>query len=69
MTDQDNEIWKSGYDIHQKYQWRQMTITDWEDLGNDCRDLYEKYKTPFAMHMATMLLDLFMNISQQKTAG
>ena len=69
MSDQDNEIWKAGYDIKAKYQDREMTLTDWTDLGNECRDLYEAYKTTFAMHMATMLLDLFMDISQQQKAA
>ena len=69
MTDQDNEIWKAGYDIKAKYQTREMTLTDWTELGNECRDLYEAYKTVFAMHMATMLLDLFLDMSQQTAAG
>ena len=65
MTQQDREIWKAGYDLHEKYQWRQMTLADWQDLGNECRDLYEKFKTPFGMHMAMMILDLFMDLSQK----
>ena len=65
MTQQDREIWKAGYDLHEKYQWRQMTLSDWQDLGNECRDLYEKFKTPFGMHMAMMILDLFMDLSQK----
>ena len=68
MTDQDMEIWKRGYDIHEKYHGRKMTISDWTELSDDCRNLYNDYKTPFAMHMATMMLDLFMDLSQ-KVAG
>lgn len=66
MTQQDREIWKAGYDLHEKYQHRQLTLEDWSELGDECRDLYEKFKTPFAMHMATMMLNLFMDLSQKK---
>ena len=66
MTQQDREVWKAGYDLHEKYQNREMTLGDWEELGNECRDLYEKYKTPFGMHMSLMILDLFMDLSQKK---
>ena len=66
MTQQDMDIWKAGYDLHEKYQWRQMTLADWSTLGDDCRDLYERYKTPLAMNMAMMLLDLFADLSQKK---
>ena len=43
-----------------------MTDIDCEALVNDCRDLYENHKTPFGLHMAMMLLDLFVDLSQKK---
>ena len=68
MPDHDDEIWRRGYDIKAKYQGKDLTISDWMELSNECRDLYEEYKSAFAMHMATMLLDLFMD-QQKKAAG
>lgn len=66
MTQQDMEIWKAGYDLQEKYQWRQMTALDWQMLANDCRDLYEKYRTPLGLHMSMMVLDLFADLGQKK---
>ena len=66
MTQEDREVWKAGYDLHEKYQHRQMTVADWQEMGNDCRDLYERFKTPFGMHMSMMIMDLFMDLSQNK---
>lgn len=66
MTQEDREVWKAGYDLHEKYQHRQMTVADWQEMGNDCRDLYERFKTPFGMHMSMMIMDLFMDLSQKK---
>lgn len=66
MTDQDNEIWKTGYDIQERYSGRAMTLADWDSLSNDCRDFALRFSSPLATNMATMLLDYFMDIGQQK---
>ena len=60
MTDQDMEIWKAGYDLHNKYGEGPNTDEGWTDLANDCRDLYERFgKSEFAFHMGMMILDYY----------
>ncbi len=66
---EDNDIWKRGYDIKAKYDGKDLTVADWMELSDECRDLYNEHNTTFAMHMATMLLDFFMDLSQQKKAA
>ena len=60
MTDQDREIWKAGYDIHDKHGDGPVTDADWNTLVEDCRALYNRFGgCGFAFHMAAMLVDYY----------
>ncbi len=60
MTDQDMEIWKAGYDLHEKYGEGPKTDADWKRLTDDCKDLFNRFGgSSFAFAMALFLLDFY----------
>ena len=63
MTDQETEIWKAGYDLHNKYEACPKTDAEWNALVEECRDLYKRFGgTDFAFHMALMLVDYYSDM-------
>ena len=67
MTDQNMEIWKAGYDIHERYGEGPKDETEWNRLIEDCRDLYHRFGgTDFAFHMALMLVEHYQEIYKKK---
>ena len=60
MTDQDMEIWKAGYDIHDRHGEGPKTEAEWNALVEDCRGLYNRFGgTDFAFRMALMLVEYY----------
>lgn len=65
MTDQDMEIWKAGFDIHQRHGDGPKTEMDWIALAEDCRDLNNRFGgSTFAFNMAMMMLDYYSDMSR-----
>ena len=70
MTDQNMEIWKAGYDIHERYGDGPKDEAGWIRLTEDCRDLYNRFgKADFAYHMALMLVEHFQAIYKKRSGA
>ena len=68
MTDQDREIWKAGYDLHNKYGDGPKTDADWIRMTNDCKDMYNRFgKCDFAFRMALMLIEYYNGTRRTET--
>ena len=70
MTDQNIEIWKAGYDLHEKYGEGPKTDAEWMALAEDCKALYNRYAGAlFAVSMGMMVMDYYeakQSIAQQE---
>ena len=68
MSDQDNEIWKAGFDLHNKYGDGPKTDADWIHLADDCNDLYRRFDmSDFSFRMAMMIMGYYNEKRREKT--
>lgn len=59
MTDQENEVWKRAYDIHEKYHDGPKTDDEWISLARDCQKMCTEFPGMFSAGMCVMLIDYF----------
>ena len=63
LTDDERDMWKDLYTLHEKYHDRQWTDADWTELTRDVAELYKRReKAPLVLHMGDALIRYFEDV-------